>query len=148
MPQDDSRTSELRLRAAVESSPSGLPMVDARGRIVLVNREIERMFGCDLEELIAFTHRGKSLVQKIQAFGRRHEGERVPLSLGRPVQEVESFLRSSLPPTIEITTVVHPETPRVLADLSAIHQVIMNLGMNAGQAMETGGRLSIEVLPL
>jgi PAS domain S-box-containing protein len=34
-----------RLRAAVESSPSGLLMIDGDGRIVLVNREIERLFG-------------------------------------------------------------------------------------------------------
>jgi PAS domain S-box-containing protein len=43
---------EKRLRAAVESSPSGLLMVDASGRIVLVNREVERLFGYSREELL------------------------------------------------------------------------------------------------
>ena len=43
---------ELRLRAAVESSPSGLLMVDRDGRIVLVNREILRLFGYAREELL------------------------------------------------------------------------------------------------
>jgi len=99
----------------------------------------------DLEELIAFTLRGKSLVEKIQAFGRRHEGERWTLDLGGPVREVESFLRSSLPPSIEIRTLIQPDAPRILADPSAMHQVLMNLGMNAGQAMPGGGRLGIEV---
>jgi PAS domain S-box-containing protein len=42
----------LRLRAAVESSPSGLLMIDADGNIVLVNREIERLFGYGREELL------------------------------------------------------------------------------------------------
>lgn len=52
MPRDEDRTVEFRLRAAVESSPSGLLMVDPRGRIVLVNREIERLFGYSREELL------------------------------------------------------------------------------------------------
>jgi len=43
---------DLRLRAAVESSPSGLLMIDAEGRIVLVNREVERLFGYSREELL------------------------------------------------------------------------------------------------
>src|SRR5688572_26253776 len=44
-------TAELSLRAAVEWAPSGLMMIDADGRIVLVNREIERLFGYAREEL-------------------------------------------------------------------------------------------------
>jgi PAS domain S-box-containing protein len=47
-----SDTVVLRLRAAVESSPSGLLMIDAEGNIVLVNREIERLFGYRREELL------------------------------------------------------------------------------------------------
>ncbi len=46
------RNIEAHLRAAVESAPSGLLMTDAEGRIVLVNREIERMFGYAREELL------------------------------------------------------------------------------------------------
>src|SRR5262245_29246382 len=49
---DSDRTAETRLRAVVEASPSGLLMVDAAGRIVLANREIERMFGYAREELL------------------------------------------------------------------------------------------------
>ncbi len=93
----------------------------------------------DLEELIAFTQRGKTLVQRIQAFGQRNESERRPLALQDPVAEVESFLRSSLPPNIRIRTRIDPNTPRVHADPSAVHQVLMNLGMNAGHAMPEGG---------
>ena len=48
----ESGASQLRLRAAVESSPSGLLMTDGRGAIVLVNREIERLFGYAREELL------------------------------------------------------------------------------------------------
>ncbi len=98
----------------------------------------------DLEELIAFTKRGKALVRKIQAFGQRKEGERRPLALNDPVAEVEGFLRSSLPPNIRIRTLIDPGTPRVYGDPSAIHQALMNLGMNAGQAMPEGGEIRFQ----
>ena len=52
MPSPHSSSAEQRLRAAVESSPSGLLMTDARGAIVLVNREVERLFGYAREELL------------------------------------------------------------------------------------------------
>jgi PAS domain S-box-containing protein len=55
MKRDPDSTVELRLRAAVESSPSGLLMIDRDGRIVLVNREIERLFGYSREELLGKT---------------------------------------------------------------------------------------------
>jgi PAS domain S-box-containing protein len=52
MPETHNRSVEAHLRAAVESAPSGLLMTDSEGRIVLVNREIERMFGYAREELL------------------------------------------------------------------------------------------------
>jgi PAS domain S-box-containing protein len=52
MSESFNRTVETRLRAAVESAPSGLLMTDAEGRIVLVNREVERLFGYAREELL------------------------------------------------------------------------------------------------
>ncbi len=49
---DPTHAVELRLRAAVESSPSGLLMADSQGSIVLVNREVERLLGYSREELL------------------------------------------------------------------------------------------------
>jgi len=49
---DPARAVELRLRAAVESSPSGLLMTDGQGNVVLVNREVELLFGYSREELL------------------------------------------------------------------------------------------------
>ncbi len=46
------RRAEARFRAAVESSPNGMLMIDREGKIVLVNREIERLFGYPREELL------------------------------------------------------------------------------------------------
>ncbi len=61
---------ERRLRAAVESSPSGLLMTDATGAIVLVNREVERLFGYAREELL-----GKPVGLLVPARFRQGHGE-------------------------------------------------------------------------
>src|ERR1041385_1660348 len=52
MAEDSARQVDQRLRAAVASAPSGLIMTDAEGRMVLVNRETERLFGYPREELL------------------------------------------------------------------------------------------------
>lgn len=99
----------------------------------------------DLEDLKGFVDRGRTVVQRIQAFSRPSEVTRVPLALSRPVEEVARFLRASVGPGIQIDTRVAPNCPRVLADPSAMHQIVMNLGLNGAQAMKQGGRLSLTV---
>ena len=72
MASDLTGATELRLRAAVESSPSGILMTDARGLVVLVNREIERLFGYAREELL-----GKSVERLVpERFRSGHAGFR------------------------------------------------------------------------
>jgi PAS domain S-box-containing protein len=105
MTPDLSGATELRLRAAVESSPSGLLMTDAKGLIVLVNREVERLLGYPREELLGKPvemvvperfrpghtgFRGGFLAEpRMRAmgagrdlFGRRKDGSEVPLEIG------------------------------------------------------------------
>ncbi|MBL8987226.1 MAG: PAS domain S-box protein [Gemmatimonadetes bacterium] len=60
----------MRLRAALESAPSGILMTDRDGRIVLVNREIERMFGYSREDLL-----GKSVDTLVPTRFRGHHGD-------------------------------------------------------------------------
>jgi len=96
---------ELRLRAVVESSPNGLLMVDATGRIVLVNTEIERLFGYGRDELLRNpvellvperfrdAHSGfrggflgdpktRSMGAGRELFGRRKDGTEFPVEIG------------------------------------------------------------------
>jgi PAS domain S-box-containing protein len=102
----------------------------------------------DLEELLAFTRRGKELVQRIQAFGKRKDGTHVPLNLEGHLGEVASLVRSSFPPNLTIECRVQPDASRIMGDPTALHQVFMNLAVNAAQAMPGGGRLEMESEPL
>lgn len=106
---------EVRLRAAVESSPSGLLVVDATGSIVLVNRETERLFGYDRSELLgqpiellvparyrehhpAFRSgfvdapRARAMGAGRDLHGRRKDGSEVPVEIGLTPVETDEGL--------------------------------------------------------
>lgn len=89
--------------------------------------------------------RARDMVNQILVFSRRREPEHRRVDLASVVHEVVNLLRSSLPSTIEIVEETNAQGA-VMADPSQVHQVIMNLGTNAGYAMrETGGTLTIRL---
>ena len=87
-----------------------------------------------LESMTEATQRASDLVNQILMFSRRNNPEREPIHLNHVVLEALKLLRASLPANIRIQTEL-TETPTVLANPSAIHQIIMNLGTNAWHAM-------------
>lgn len=100
----------------------------------------------DLNKVLASGNRAKNLVQQILTLSRRHKQERQPLQLRYIVKEALALLRASLPATIEIREDLAKDAGVVNADPNQIHQVIMNLCTNAGQAMEEdGGVLTVEL---
>jgi len=99
-----------------------------------------------LGEIDKASERARHLVKQILAFSRQNKPERKPVNLNEVVQEALKLLRASIPATIRIQTEL-TETPAVLADATAIHQVIMNLGVNAWHAMrDEPGVLKVEAI--
>ena len=80
--------------------------------------------------------RASDLVNQILAFSRQGKQEREPVKLNHIVLEALKLLRASVPTTIHIQTDL-TQTPTVLANATAVHQVIMNLGTNAWHAMRS-----------
>jgi len=87
--------------------------------------------------------RAVDLVRRILTFSRQQPQERKPMELQPVVEEALKLLRASLPTTIEIRPTFASEAPPILADATQIHQVIMNLGANAGHAMGDHGVLEV-----
>jgi CheY-like chemotaxis protein len=86
------------------------------------------------------------MVRQILFFSRPHEQKRQPLHLHLIVQEVVRFLQVSLPSTIEIRQHVNKHAGMILADPTQLHQVLMNLCVNAEYAMrDTGNLLEIRI---
>ncbi len=89
-----------------------------------------------LDEINKAGLRARHLVQMILAFGRGDRVEKRPLLIQPVVEEAVHLLRPSLPKGVRIVTRIDSSGGPVLTDASQIHQIVMNLGINACQAME------------
>jgi PAS domain S-box-containing protein len=99
-----------------------------------------------LSRILTASYRGRDLVRQILTFSRRQERPRAVIHLHHAVDEALKLLRASLPATIQIQTHLDTASPPVLADMTQVHQVLMNLCANAWQAMEPyGGRLDLRL---
>jgi two-component system, cell cycle sensor histidine kinase and response regulator CckA len=92
------------------------------------------------------TKRGADLVKQILSFARGVEGKRTPLQVRHLLAEVIKVLRQTFPKNITIATDI-PTTNlwTVSADTTQLHQVLMNLCVNARDAMPDGGTLSLSI---
>jgi CheY-like chemotaxis protein len=97
-----------------------------------------------LEQIPNAVRRASDLVQQILTFSRQKDSEKKVLQISTIIKEVLKMLRASLPATIEIKQNINPESGKVLADATQIHQVLINLCTNAAHAMrKNGGVLEI-----
>jgi PAS domain S-box-containing protein len=98
-----------------------------------------------LRTILEESRRGADLVQQILDFSRNAMIDTEPLSLVALVQETSALLRQTLPEHVRLVTEVTSHACTVQADPTRIHQVVMNLALNARDAMPDGGTLCIAV---
>ena len=92
--------------------------------------------------------RGADMVRQLLSFAKGAEGERVVLEPVRLVKEMDKLIRSTFPKNIELVVRCDPKLPNVIGDATQLHQVLLNLCVNARDAMPHGGTLMVEALPL
>jgi PAS domain S-box-containing protein len=114
--------------------------------LTLVDAHVRGMTRDNLEMVLKSAGRARDLIKRILTFCRPTDTQRNPLKLGAILKEVAKLLQATLPSTITINVNIRTEEDVVVADAMEIHQVIMNLGTNAGHAMKSkGGRLEFEL---
>ena len=96
-----------------------------------------------LEILEINARRGADLVKQVLSFARGVEGKRITLQLRHIIMEVAKILKETFPKSIEISTDIPQNLWMVSADSTQLHQVLMNLCVNARDAMPNGGILDI-----
>lgn len=96
-----------------------------------------------LDVLRTNAERGGDMVRQVLSFARGVEGERVALQPKHMIKEIIKILRETLPKSIEITYKIPNDLWIISADATQLHQVLMNLCVNARDAMPDGGSISI-----
>jgi two-component system, cell cycle sensor histidine kinase and response regulator CckA len=91
----------------------------------------------------ANTHRGADMVRQVLTFARGREGQRELLNVGRLVREMENIVRQTLPKSITVAAMVPSDLWPVLGNSTQLHQVLLNLCVNARDAMPSGGELTL-----
>ena len=98
----------------------------------------------EVEEIRAAGQRAGSLTQQLLAFGRKQLAERKPLDLNEVVAESGNMLGRLIGERIQIVTALDPALGMVVADRGQMMQLLMNLVINARDAMPSGGRILLE----
>ncbi len=98
-----------------------------------------------LENALRGADRAASLTRQLLAFARRQPLEPVPMNLGRMLGDLADLLRRTLGEAVDVETVVAADLWDTLADPAQVESAILNLALNARDAMPGGGRLTLEL---
>ncbi len=96
-----------------------------------------------VETIRLSANRGAEMVRQVLSFARGMEGRRVEVQPRMVMEEVERMIRETFPRSIEIALLCDRDLPTVTGDPTQLHQVLLNLCVNARDAMPEGGTLTI-----
>lgn len=94
------------------------------------------------QAILQASERGASLVKQLLTFARKNAPRMTKTSPNSVVEELANMLKETLPRNIEIELKLDRSAPVILVDPSQLHQIILNLSVNARDAMPNGGNLS------
>jgi len=101
-----------------------------------------------LEEILLATQRAQDLTRQLLAFGRKQEMDPELCDLNQIVVETSKMLKRIIGEQIRLETSLSPEALLVVVDPGKLTQVMLNLAINARDAMPQGGRLLLETSPV
>ncbi|HEY8245359.1 MAG TPA: PAS domain S-box protein, partial [Casimicrobiaceae bacterium] len=98
-----------------------------------------------LGEARTASERARDLIAQMLTFSRGRRGDPRPIALAEVAGEVIRLLRSSFPSTVAIATEVEPSLPAVVADPVQVEQVVLNLCINARDAIASRGEIRVHI---
>ena len=113
-------------------------------QMLLLDKEKDSPEFTRLAQIEKAAHRASALTQQLLTFSRKVESELRPLDLNNEVRQVQRILERTIPKMIDIELHLQEEPWTINADPVQMEQVMMNLGVNARDAMPEGGKLVFE----
>ena len=101
--------------------------------------------GSLISGILASTQRAANLVRQILTFARGTDGRRTAMQPRQLLEELRKILNETLPKSIRLRIDDAPDARMIVADPTQLHQVLMNLCINARDAMPSGGELTVAV---
>ena len=111
--------------------------------LIVSNRGNTDKLSKRLDAIERATDRGAQLVKQLLMYARRTKLEQRSVVVNTLIQEVAVLLEATFPKSIEVRLQLVPDLPSVNGDLNQLHQVFVNLSVNARDAMTSGGKLVI-----
>jgi two-component system, cell cycle sensor histidine kinase and response regulator CckA len=120
-----------------------LTVVQGFSELLLAEKDQKHPEYADLKKIFHAAQSGAELVKRLLMFSRKSEPKPVPMKLNKQIVQVEKLLRHTIPKMIDIRLDLSSDLPDVNADPSQIEQVLMNLAVNARDAMPDKGKLTV-----
>jgi len=109
----------------------------------LRNPRLDKKLTCSLTQVQRAAERATGLTRQLLAYSRKQILQRRPLALNEVVEQTVAMLRRLIGEHIALDMQLAPDLPPIFADPSNVEQVIMNLALNARDAMPDGGKLTL-----
>lgn len=121
-----------------------LQVISGYAGLMLAERDPKSKESQDLDKILQASRRGADLARRLLTFGGKSAILPGPVDLNHEVEQVRHLLDRTIPETIGIELNLADDLKTVEADSGQIRQVLINLALNARDAMPDGGRLLIE----
>jgi len=124
-----------------------LQMIIGRASLMLLeDKDLSDEQRSELANIIDACEQGAGLTRRILTFAQDIEITRAPVALNEAVRQAEAMLVRTVPRMVAIEVDLPERTLTVIGDLHQLTQVVVNLGINAAEAMPDGGSLRIAAL--
>ena len=110
--------------------------------------DIDENIKQQLDLLKISAQRGSEIVNQVLSFARGEEGDLAPLAMKHLITEIRSFALKTFPKSLDIAAEVPNDLWMINADATQLYQVLMNLLVNARDAMPSGGQLGLSAINL
>ncbi len=120
-----------------------LGIIVGHAALIQMNYPDKEKIDQSIDAIQTASDRGASLVQQLLTFARKTEVVYESIIINSVINEIAQLLRETFPKKIEIKVELGDAIPPITADITQIHQVLLNLTLNARDAMPNGGGLTI-----